>query len=146
MAMKKVSGTTALCVVTLALGIAAATTTFSAVYAAVLRPLPFADPARLVLLNHTRQNARYGTVALRWSFPGAGTIRRNARAFESIATFSRASVGLSSTGDAAGLAHLQDGRSGFDGSAATFWIDAPASRYSDAQGPAIVERLLTRIR
>ena len=28
----------------------------------------------------------------------------------------------------------------------TFWINAPASRYADADGPAVVERLLTRIR
>ncbi len=96
--MKKVSGTTALCVVTLAFGIAAATTTFSAVYAAVLRPVPFAEPARLVLLKHTRQNARYGTVEFRWSFPGADTVRRNARAFESIGMFSSASVALSGIG------------------------------------------------
>ena len=72
--MKKVPGTTALCVVTLAFGIAAATTTFSAVYAAVLRPIPFAEPARLLLLQHTRQNAKSGTVGLRWSVPGAGGV------------------------------------------------------------------------
>jgi len=105
--MKKVSGTTALCVVTLAFGIAAATTTFSAVYAAVLRPLPFAEPARLLLLQHTRQNAKSGTVGLRWSVPGADVLRRNMRSVEAIGTFSRASVGISpstalGTGPAAG--------------------------------------------
>src|SRR5258705_5550073 len=88
-------GTTALSILTLAFGIAAATTTFSAVYAAVLRPVPFSEPARLLLLSHTRQNAKNGIVRFRWSFPGAGTVRQNARAFESIGTFSRASLAIS---------------------------------------------------
>ena len=95
--MKKVSGTTALCVVTLAFGIAAATMTFSAVYAAVLRPIPFAEPARLLLLQHTRQNAKSGTVGLRWSVPAAEVVRRNARSFEAIGTFTRPSVAISSS-------------------------------------------------
>jgi putative ABC transport system permease protein len=93
-------GPTALSILTLAFGIAAATTTFSAVYAAVLRPVPFSEPARVLVLSHTRQNATNGTVPFRWSFPGADTVRRNARAFEFIGTFSRASVALSGTGDA----------------------------------------------
>jgi predicted permease len=40
---------------------------------------------------------------------------------------------------------LQRGESGFDGGALSFWINAPASRYADATGPAIVHRLLDRI-
>src|SRR5258708_6803550 len=71
-------GSTALSIVTLALGIAAATTTFSAAYAAVLRPIPFSDPARLVVLSHTRQNAQTGLVPFRWSFAGAKMVRRQA--------------------------------------------------------------------
>jgi predicted permease len=107
-------GTTALAVVTLAFGIAAATTTFSAVYAAVLRPIPFGDPARLLLLSHTRQNAKNGTVGFRWSFEGADIVRRSARAFEAIGMFSRTSVAInpSSTlraGLAAGDAEQVDG-------------------------------------
>ena len=99
-ALGRLPGTTALSILTLGFGIAAATTTFSAVYAAAVRPLPFADPSRLLLLSHTRQNAKNGTVAFRWSFPGADTVRRTAGAFESIGTFSRASVAISGTGDA----------------------------------------------
>jgi predicted permease len=93
-------GTTALAVVTLAFGIAAATTTFSAVYAAVVRPLPFSDPARLFLLNHTRQTAKNGTVGLRWSFDGADAVRGSAHAFETIGMFSRTSVAIGGSGDA----------------------------------------------
>src|SRR5829696_1217330 len=91
-------GTTALAIVTLAFGIAAATTTFSAVYAALLRPVPFRDPAGLVLVSQTRQDAKDGTVAFRWSFAGAEAIRRDARTFDAAATFSRASVGIGITG------------------------------------------------
>jgi predicted permease len=43
------------------------------------------------------------------------------------------------------VAHLQDAQSQFDGDAVTFWINAPASRYTDRDGPAIVERMLTRL-
>jgi putative ABC transport system permease protein len=93
-------GTTALAVLTLAFGIAAAATTFSAVYAAVLRPVPFADPARLVLLHQTRLTARDGTIRFRWSFPGTQAVRQHAEAFEAIGSFSRASLALSGAGDA----------------------------------------------
>ena len=44
------------------------------------------------------------------------------------------------------VTHLQQGRAAFDGTAVTFWVNAPASRYTDAEGPAVVERILTRIR
>src|SRR5262249_27853172 len=43
------------------------------------------------------------------------------------------------------LSQLQNGRAGFDGQAVSFWIDAPTSKYENADGPAIVERLLDRI-
>jgi cell division protein FtsX len=44
------------------------------------------------------------------------------------------------------LTHLQEARSGFDSAAVTFWVNPPASRYLDADGPAVVERVLDRIR
>jgi len=43
------------------------------------------------------------------------------------------------------VSRLQADRSGFDDSALTFWVNAPASRYADEQGPQVVERLLDRI-
>jgi predicted permease len=96
-ALGRLPGTTVLSIVTLGFGIAAATTTFSAVYAAAVRPVPFSDPARLLLLSHTRQNAKNGMVAFRWSFEGAAVVRRTARAFESSGTFSRASVAIAAS-------------------------------------------------
>jgi putative ABC transport system permease protein len=44
------------------------------------------------------------------------------------------------------VAHMQRAQAGFDGGAVTFWVSAPASRYADADGPGVVERMLTRIR
>lgn len=80
-------GATILSIVTLAFGIAAAATTFSAVYAALVRPIPFANPARLLLLHTTRQTARDGTVRLRWSYPAATAVREGTRSFAAIGTF-----------------------------------------------------------
>lgn len=102
---KRMPGTAALSVVTLAFGIAAATTTFSAVYAALFRPIPFAEPDRLLFLHTTRHTARAGTVLLRWSPAKAEAVRRDGRSFESIAIYTRSNVGISgdpSTGLGAG--------------------------------------------
>ena len=84
--LARMPGTTLLSVVTLGLGIAAATTTFSAVYAAIFRPIPFQDPDRLLYLQTTRQTASAGTVLLRWSLAKADALREQARSFEAIST------------------------------------------------------------
>jgi len=96
-ALRRVPGTAAVCVVTLALGIGAAATTFSAVYAALYRPPPFPDPARLLYINQLRTNARDGTVPLRWSFAAAMEVARSTRSFAAIGTYSRNGVALSSS-------------------------------------------------
>ena len=93
--LARMPGTTVLSVATLAFGIAAATTTFSAVYAAVFRPIPFQDADRLLYLHTTRQTARAGTVLLRWSLAKADALRGQARSFEAIATYTRSYVGIS---------------------------------------------------
>src|SRR5687767_12446494 len=100
-ALRRIPGTVTLAVLTLAFGIAAATTTFSAVYAALLRPLPFDAADRILFLHTIRQTARDGTVLARWSPAKADTIRRAARSFEAMAAYTRSTVGISGTGDAA---------------------------------------------
>jgi putative ABC transport system permease protein len=91
----RMPGTATLAVVTLAFGIAAATTTFSAVYAALFRPIPFAEPDRLLFLHTTRQTAQAGTVLLRWSPAKAEAVRRDARSFEASAIYTRSNIGIS---------------------------------------------------
>ena len=104
-ALCRIPGITALSIVTLGLGIAAATTTFSAVYAALLRPIPYPQPDRLGYLHTTRQTTAGGLTRQRWSYALAAQVREHATAFASLATYTRTSVTLgaetSSTADTA---------------------------------------------
>jgi len=106
--LARMPGTTLLSVVTLGLGIAAATTTFSAVYAAIFRPIPFQDPDRLLYLQTTRQTASAGTVLLRWSLAKADALREQARSFAAISTYTRSYVGIAVARAEAGNAEQID--------------------------------------
>ncbi len=81
-------------VVTLALGAGATTTMFSVVYAALLRPVPFPDPARLVMLFLSRETPRGSDDRVRWSYAEAGRLRTDTRSFERVETFSRTSLAV----------------------------------------------------
>ena len=98
-ALRRIPGTAALCVLTLTLGIGAAATAFSGVYAALYRPLPFPDPDRILYLDQLRTSARDGLVRLRWSYPAARDLARSARSFAAIGTYSRNSVAAGGSGD-----------------------------------------------
>ena len=66
-AMIRMRGVAVVAILTLALGIGATTTMFSVVYALLLRPAPFSDPERLVILFNTSVTPRDGLQRLRWS-------------------------------------------------------------------------------
>src|SRR5262245_5543913 len=91
----RMRGIAALAIVTLALGIGATTTMFSAAYAALLRPLPFAEPDRLVLIFTTRTSPREGFVRSRWSRPLVQTPTESVTSYEAMATFTPSLVTLS---------------------------------------------------
>lgn len=67
--LKKTSGLTLICIVTLALGIGANTAVFSVMNAVLLKSLPVEDPDRVVYLNTSGAPQRTGTVDSRETFP-----------------------------------------------------------------------------
>jgi putative ABC transport system permease protein len=92
--LRHARGVSAVAIVTLALGIAAATTMFGVAYAALLRPAPFADADRLAILYVTRTTPQNGVVRLRWSRPVSDALAQVA-SLEAFATFSSANVAVS---------------------------------------------------
>jgi predicted permease len=80
----KSPGFAAAALITLALGIGANTAIFSVVYGILLRPLPFRDASRLVLLNET--SPQVGDVSV--SYPNFQDWRRQSRTFSEMAAVS----------------------------------------------------------
>src|SRR5580700_11469918 len=92
-------GFTIVAMLTLALGIGANTTIFSVINNTLLKPLPFPDPDRLVLVWET-----FGKGQDNWnivSAPNFWDFQRQAHSFENMAIFDSAGRGynLSATGD-----------------------------------------------
>jgi predicted permease len=93
--LRRMGGVAVIAVATLALGIGATTTMYSAASAALLRPVPFADPDRLVLLFTTRTTARDGLMRFRWSKPLLDTLGRSVTSYEAIASFTPTLISVS---------------------------------------------------
>src|SRR5688572_15924700 len=91
--------TTTAAILSLAFGIGGTTTMFSAVDAVLLRPLPFANPGRLVLVSATSPMSRGGSQTRRGGdlSPGDFLDFRTASSFEGLAAVSTNSMRL--TGD-----------------------------------------------
>lgn len=89
-ALARVPGFTAAAIVSLTLGIATSATVFSLVDAAILRPLPFPESGRLMLLNITQHTAAEGEFRHRWSWPRFEALARSAGSFQGLATSSNA--------------------------------------------------------
>jgi putative ABC transport system permease protein len=83
--LAKNPGFTAVAVLTLALGIGANTAIFTMVDALVLRPLPVANPDRLVILN--TKSPQWGEVEL--SYPDYEDIRQQAKSFSGVTIYAR---------------------------------------------------------
>jgi putative ABC transport system permease protein len=88
-------GFTAVAVLTLALGIGANTAIFSVVNAVLLRPLPFKDSGRLVIVFETTQTVPRDFV----SVPNLEDYRAGTRSFEEFATFVPQSVNMTGAGE-----------------------------------------------
>src|SRR5689334_1283180 len=76
---------TAVAVVTIALGVGACTAIFSIVNAVLLRPLPYSDPARLVLV-WSELRAR-NVMDFPFPIPDVKDFRQEAKTFEGVAGF-----------------------------------------------------------
>ena len=94
----KQPGFAAVAVLTLALGIGATTAIFSVVYGVLLKPLPFHEPDRLVVLYHLAPG--FGG-ASKWPQSPATyfTYRDNARVFEDIGVWNPEDVSVNRSGE-----------------------------------------------
>ena len=98
-ALLRMRGVAVMAILTLALGIGATTTMFSVVHAMLLRPPPFADPDRLVILFNTSVTSRDGLQRLRWSLPNITELEGVATSFESVGSFTAPLFTISGRGD-----------------------------------------------
>src|SRR5919199_6614383 len=93
----KSPGFTAVAVVALALGIGANTAIFSVVNAVLLRPLPFAEPDRLVIV--WMDNRVMGVKEDIHSYPNFVDYRDQNKVFATLAAYRPASLNLTGTGE-----------------------------------------------
>ncbi|HXU38902.1 MAG TPA: ABC transporter permease [Blastocatellia bacterium] len=95
--MRKTPGFTAVAVIALALGIGANTAIFSVVNALLLKPLPYKDAERLVLIWHTYPKLKLDQASV--SAPSYVEYRDMTRSFDGVATATEWSVNLTGAGE-----------------------------------------------
>jgi putative ABC transport system permease protein len=93
--LRRQPGFTAVAVMTLALGIGATTSVFTVVNGVLLRPLPYADPDRLLLLL----NGRNGRLSTSFSPPNYRDVTTQSGVFSAAAAFDASGVTLTGEGD-----------------------------------------------
>src|SRR6185312_15754195 len=81
--MRKNPGSSAIAVLTLALGIGSTTAIFSVVYGVLLRPLPYNDPSRIMAIFEIQPNGNWNELA----DPNFDDFRDQSRSFEAIAKY-----------------------------------------------------------
>ncbi|HKG91684.1 MAG TPA: ABC transporter permease [Gemmatimonadaceae bacterium] len=103
---------TAVAVATLALGIGATSTVFSVVNGVLLKPLPYPESERLVLLLENNQKKGWDQFAL--SPPNFVDFRAQNRSFEGLSAWSTTSYNLTGTGEPERLPGAQVSEGFFD--------------------------------
>ena len=98
-ALARMRGVGVVAILTLALGIGAATLMFAVVDAALLRPPPFAEPERLALVYVTRTTPRDGLAPLACPVPRLPPRSAAPASFDAVASFSGANVSIGGGGD-----------------------------------------------
>ncbi|MBO0799597.1 MAG: ABC transporter permease, partial [Blastocatellia bacterium] len=88
--LRKNPAFTVVAVITLTLGIGANTAIFSLVEALLLRPLPYAEPGRLVLLSEKGRNGERNNIP----YPNFSDWRERARSFEGMASIRKQTLNL----------------------------------------------------
>ena len=95
--LRKSPGFTAVAVLTLALGIGPTTAIFSILDAVLLRPLPFKDPSRLVILHEGIP--KMGYPKMDFSPPDLAVFARAQKSFGAIGSFQNEHVNISGEGE-----------------------------------------------